>query len=66
MNEVLYNIWIGVKWFLGEFCILMLKAPMGILKDTFDTIEITWKLIALLISIAGAIIILIRRFFRGP
>lgn len=63
MSEVLYNIWIGVKWFFGEFCIQIITAPMGILKDTFDTIEITWKLIGILIGIAGTIVIFIKKKF---
>jgi len=59
MKELLYNVWLVVQWFFGEFCIQLISAPIGILKDTFDTIELTWKAIGILAGILGIIVTLI-------
>ena len=60
-----YNeIWLGVKWFFGDFCIQVITAPLGILKDALDIYGISWKLFCLGISLAGALIALIVRYIK--
>ncbi len=51
MKEDFYQIWMVVKWFFTDFCLQLATAPLGILKDTIDTIGLSWKIVCLLGSI---------------
>ncbi len=59
MEELIYNIWITIKWFFGEFCIQLITAPIGLLKDVFDTIKLSWKAIGIIACVLGLIITIV-------
>lgn len=59
------DIWLGFKWFFCDFCIQMLTAPFGILKDVLDICGLSWRIFCLGIGFAGTAIALIIRYIKN-
>ncbi len=61
MNNPYYDIWLIVKWFFTDFCVKIVTAPLGPLKDALDAIGLIPKIIAAILGITGLLIALNRK-----